>query len=220
MGTVVITGANRGIGLELATQLKASGERVIALCRTTSSKLNALEIEVIEGVDVRQPDQALIGLRSLGVSRVDLLINNAGILKNETLGAIDYEQMIEQFEINTLGPLRVTETLLPLLIRGSKVAHITSRMGSIEDNTSGGRYGYRVSKAALNMASVSLAHDLKDQGISVCVLHPGFVRTDMTGLNGLIDTDESARGLIARIRALTLEETGGFWHSNGERLPW
>ncbi len=128
--------------------------------------------------------------------------------------------MRRQFEVNSLGPLRVTAALRGNLGQGSKVAIVTSRMGSIEDNTSGGRYGYRMSKAAVNMAGRSLANDLKDRGVAVAILHPGFVRTEMTGHQGLIDPPESAAGLIARIDELTLETTGGFWHANGEIIPW
>lgn len=151
---------------------------------------------------------------------VEVLINNAGILFRETLEDLAYAQIRQQFEINALGPLRVTHALLPNLHAGSKVAMVTSRMGSIADNTSGSRYGYRMSKAALNMAAVSLAHDLRDQGIAVAVVHPGFVRTDMTAKNGQIDPAEAAAGILRRIDALTLQNTGTFWHQNGEHLPW
>ena len=109
---------------------------------------------------------------------------------------------------------------LARLGEGARIGLVTSRMGSIGDNTSGGRYGYRMSKAALNMAGVSLAHDLRPRGVAVAILHPGFVRTDMTGGNGLIDPPESARGLADRLEELTLDNTGGFWHMSGEPLPW
>ena len=119
-----------------------------------------------------------------------------------------------------MGPLRLTHALLGNLESGSKIAVVTSRMGCISDNTSGSRYGYRMSKAAVNMAGVSLAVDLRHRGIAVIILHPGFVRTDMTGGDGLIDAPESASGLLERIDWLTLERTGELWHQNGERLPW
>ncbi len=128
--------------------------------------------------------------------------------------------MRRQFEVNSLGPLRVTAALRGNFGEGSKVAIITSRMGSIADNTSGGRYGYRMSKTAVNMAGRSLAQDLREAGVAVVILHPGFVRTDMTGGQGLIDAPESAAGLIARIDELTLETSGSFRHTNGEDLPW
>ena len=122
--------------------------------------------------------------------------------------------------VNALGPLRMTYAMLPFLNDGAKIAMMTSRMGSIGDNTSGSRYGYRMSKAALNIASVSLAYDLKPRGIAVGILHPGFVRTKMTGNNGFIDPDEAVTALLTRIDELTLDNSGTFWHSNGNVLPW
>jgi NAD(P)-dependent dehydrogenase (short-subunit alcohol dehydrogenase family) len=220
MANYVITGANRGIGLELCTQLSARGERVIALCRQSSPALDALGVRVETGIDVSDDGVVEILRERLSDTTVDVLINNAGILRHESLDDLDFDRMRRQFEINSLGPLRVTLALTPLLAEGAKVAIITSRMGSIGDNTSGGRYGYRMSKAAVNVAGVSLAHDLKARRVAVVILHPGFVRTDMTGHNGLIDPPESAAGLIARIDAITLESSGSFLHMNGERLPW
>ena len=220
MGVYVITGANRGIGLAFCAQLKARGEEVIAVCRRSSPELEALGVQVEAGVDVTQEaDVAALAGRLAG-KRVDVLINNAGILLRESLDEMDFAQIRQQFEVNSLAPLRVSLAMLPLMGKGGKIAMITSRMGSIADNTSGSRYGYRMSKAALNMGSVSLAHDLKPRGIAVAILHPGYVKTDMTGNTGHIDTDESARGLIARIDGLHLDNTGTFWHTNGEILPW
>ena len=220
MATALITGANRGIGLELCRQLAARGETVIAVCRQSSDDLHELGVQVEAAVDVTD-DAALAGLaRRLGQVQLDLVINNAGLLTREALDDLDFDRMRAQFEINALGPLRVTSHLLPLMPRGAKLALITSRMGSIGDNTSGGRYGYRMSKAALNMAGVSLAQDLHPRGIAVAILHPGFVRTGMTGFSGLIDAPESAAGLIQRVDQLTLENSGTFWHENGEVLPW
>ena len=220
MATVCITGANRGIGLELARQFNDRGDEVIACCRKASDDLDGLGVEIVDGVDVA--DDACAGrlAQGLGDRRVDLLVNNAGLLTDESLGDLDFDRMRRQFEINSLGPLRVTAALRHNLGAGSKVAIVTSRMGSIEDNTSGGRYGYRMSKAAVNMAGRSLAQDLKSDGVAVVILHPGFVRTEMTGRSGLVDPPESAAGLIARIDELTLDNTGTFWHANGERLPW
>ena len=127
--------------------------------------------------------------------------------------------MERQFKVNSLGPLRVTAALLPSLGAGSKVGIITSRMGSVEDNTSGGYYGYRMSKAAVNMAGMSLARDLKDHNIAVALLHPGMVATDMTGGRG-VTPEHSASGLIQRMDALDLEHSGIFWREEGEKLPW
>ena len=220
MPTVVITGANRGIGLELARQFKQRGDEVVAACRQSSDELTKLDVEVVEGIDVS--DDASVGrlAESFEGRTIDVLINCAGILSDESLGDLDFDRIRRQFEINSLGPLRVTAALRKNLGNGSKVAIITSRMGSIEDNTSGGRYGYRMSKAAVNMAGRSLANDLKEAGVAVAILHPGFVRTDMTGHQGLIDPPESAAGIITRIDEVTVETTGTFWHTNGEKIPW
>lgn len=220
MPTIVITGANRGIGLELARQFKKHGDDVVASCRESSDDLAKLDVEVVEGVDVT--DDASVGelVKALGDRTVDVLVNCAGILSDESLSDLDFDRMRRQFEVNSLGPLRVTAALRGNLGEGSKVAIITSRMGSIGDNTSGGRYGYRMSKTAVNMVGRSLAQDLREAGVAVVILHPGFVRTDMTGGQGLIDAPESAAGLIARIDELTLETSGSFRHTNGEELPW
>jgi len=219
MATIVITGANRGIGLELSRQLRERGDEVIALCRQGNSELEALGARVINGVDVTDASSLEAAARELAGTRIDILINNAGIFGNEPFDGLDYDRIREHFEINALGALRVTSTLRELLDEGSKVILITSRMGSIGDNGSGSYYGYRMAKAALNMAGVNLAHDFRHRGVAVAILHPGMVATRMTGHQG-IPASESAQGLIARIDDLRLEDSGGFWHANGERLPW
>ena len=219
MATVVITGANRGIGLEIARIFKARGDEIVAVVRKSSPELDALGVRVEADVDLT--DDALGGLAErLGDLSIDVLLNNAGLLKMSSLKALDLASIRAQFEVNTLGPLKVTAALLGNLTEGAKVVHITSRMGSITDNTAGGAYGYRMSKAALNMAAMSMSHDLKKKQIAVAVLHPGFVRTGMTNGNGNVDPAESAAGLVARVDALTLEDSGGFWHAEGQRLPW
>ncbi len=220
MKHAVVTGANRGIGLELCRQLVEAGWSVTALCRRRTAELDALGVAVREDFDVTDADSLDALAEDLGADSVDLLVNNAGILESTSLDHLDLDSLRRQFEVNTLGPLRVTAALLPALRRGARVALVTSRMGSIADNTSGGSYGYRMSKAALNAAGKSLAHDLEPRGISVAILHPGYVRTDMTGGQGLIDVDEAAAGLLRRIEELTPDNTGTFWHSNGEVLPW
>ncbi|MDB2373979.1 SDR family oxidoreductase [Psychrosphaera haliotis] len=220
MKTAVITGANRGIGLAMATQLSQQGWEIIGVCRSDSDELEAIAGMVISGIDVTEPEHLQQVKKILGDTKVDLLINNAGLLQDEKLGEIDYDSIRDQFEINTLAPLMVTEALLPNMSEGSKVALITSRMGSIADNESGGRYGYRASKAALNAFGKSLSLDLKDDGIAVALLHPGYVQTRMVNFGGHITPEEAAEGLLARIDELNLENTGGFWHSNGEQLPW
>ena len=217
---VVITGANRGVGLELARHYAAEGCEVIGVCRQSSEELAGVAGQVIDGVDVTT-DAGIDKLKSgLAGKRISLLINNAGLLQDEQLGSIDFDSIRTQMEINAYAPLRVAEALAPLMGQGSKIANITSRMGSIADNDSGGRYGYRASKAALNAFGKSLAVDLKPRGIAVAQLHPGYVKTRMVNFGGLISPEESARGLAERIANLTLENTGSFWHSNGEELPW
>jgi NAD(P)-dependent dehydrogenase (short-subunit alcohol dehydrogenase family) len=217
---VLITGANRGIGLELVRYYAARNDRPIGVCRHATEALREAAHRVIDDVDVAS-DAGLERLKEKTADMdIDVLINNAGILRFETLDALHIDGIREQFEVNALGPLRVTHTLLEKMGEGSKVACITSRMGSIADNTSGSRYGYRMSKAALNMAAVSLAHDLKPQGIAVGIVHPGFVQTDMVGGNGDITPDVAAERIAARIEELNLQNTGTFWHANGEVLPW
>jgi NAD(P)-dependent dehydrogenase (short-subunit alcohol dehydrogenase family) len=220
MSTALVTGANRGIGLEFCKQLKASNYDVIATCRKTSAELDALGVRVETGIDMSDAASIKELKQRLGETKIDLLINNAGIMNNESIVDLDFDTIQQQWEVNTLGPLRVVDELKSLMTNPSKIALITSRMGSIADNGSGGYYGYRMSKAALNMAGVSLAHDLKGQGIAVGILHPGFVSTDMTGNGGQINPDESVTGLMARIENLNLENSGTFWHMNGEVLPW
>ena len=219
MATVVITGCNRGIGLQLCRQFAARGDDVIAVCRSGSEQLDALGVRVVAGVDVGD-DACIAALRNaLGDQPVDIVVNNAGILRRERFGEIDYSSMIEQYQVNTLGPLRVTEALLDNLSAGSKVAIVTSRVGSIEDNSSGGNYGYRASKAAVNQVGMNLKHELGPRGIAVALLHPGLVATEMTGGTG-IDPKDSAAGLIDRIDELNLENSGTFWHAEGYQLPW
>jgi len=220
MSVSVVTGANRGIGLELCRELKRRGREVVAVCRERSKELDELSTRVIDKIDVA--DEASIAkLReALAKDSIDLLVNNAGILRPDSLDGVETDSIRIQLEVNALAPLLVTKALLPCMKSGAKVALITSRMGSIGDNTSGGYYGYRMSKAALNAAGMSLAHDLKPRGIAILILHPGFVRTQMTAGHGAVAPIESARGLLDRIEELTLETTGRFLHMNGESLPW
>jgi NAD(P)-dependent dehydrogenase (short-subunit alcohol dehydrogenase family) len=221
MALTVITGANRGIGLALCQVLKKRGDTVVAACRSSSRELDALGLEVVSGVDVSEDGGINQLVQAVGGRRIDWLINNAGILRRDgSLEALDLSALRMQFEVNALAPLRVTAALIRRLGQGSKLGLVTSRMGSIDDNTSGGSFGYRMSKAALNMAGKSLAHDLKPRGIAIAILHPGFVKTDMVGGQGQVEPLDSARGLVARLDELTLETSGGFWHQNGQRLPW
>lgn len=220
MKHVVITGANRGIGLELARHYAGRGDSVTGVCRESSSELEEVATRVIDGINVTD-DATVQRLKAeLGEQTIDVLINNAGLLQDEKLGSIDFDSIRTQMEVNAYAPLRVAQALLPLMGSGGKIANITSRMGSIADNDSGGRYGYRASKAALNAFGKSLAMDLKPRGIAVAQLHPGFVKTRMVGFSGMIGPDEAARGLAMRIDALSMDNTGSFWHGNGDELPW
>ena len=221
MSTYLITGANRGIGLELARQLKDRGEDVIATCRHVSAELNSLSVRVETDIDITSGDSVVKLKKSLNDIRVDVLIQNAGIAEFNSLSNLDPQSIVHQFEVNALSPLCCVQAMLSQLSKSAKIALISSRMGSIEDNSSGGSYGYRMSKVALCMAGKSLAVDLKPKGISVAILHPGLVSTRMTSFtsNG-IHPKESVKGLIQRIDELTLDNTGTFWHSNGEVLPW
>ncbi len=219
MANVLITGANRGIGLELTRLFASRGDRVVAAVRRSSEALAQLDVRVEEGIDMA--DDALGGLpERLGQLRLDLIIANAGVLSFESLADLAPDRIRHQFEINALGPLKLTAALRPYLNRGAKVALITSRMGSIADNDSGSAYGYRMSKAALNMAAKSLSIDLRGAGVAVAVLHPGWVKTEMTRGSGNIEPAGAAAGLLQRIDALELETSGGFWHAEGHELPW
>jgi short-subunit dehydrogenase len=178
-----------------------------------------LDVRVIDNIDVSSGQSIELLRDQLANVKLDWLINNAGILAVESLDDLNFETIEQQFRVNSMGPLRVTAALLDNLSDGSKVGIITSRMGSIDDNTSGGYYGYRMSKAAVNMAGASLAHDLRPRGVAVALLHPGMVATEMTGRQG-IPPAESASGLIQRMDELQLDQSGSFWHANGELLPW
>ena len=219
MTNVLITGANRGIGLEMSRQYAARGDEVIAVCRQTSPELNGLGVRVIDGIDVTSSDSCDVLQRELDGLLLDRLVNNAGILERNTLDNFNSESIERQFRVNAVAPLRVSTALLPNLESGSRVFIITSRMGSVEDNSSGGSYGYRMSKAAVNMAGKSLSVDLQEQGIAVILLHPGWVSTEMTGQTG-IPAEQSAAGLIERMDSLGIEQTGTFWHQEGYELPW
>lgn len=223
--TIVITGANRGIGYAMAKICQQRGDNVYALCRQSSAQLDALGVNVVANVDIASQagvDKAVSALKGISI---DLLINNAGILRDEQLSDLNQETILEQFNVNALAPLCFSHALLDNLSSGSKITFITSRMGSITDNTSGGRYGYRMSKAALNIAAVSLAGDLKADNIAIGIYHPGYVQTEMVNndgvlTNGDISATTAAERLITLMDQLTMAETGVFKHSNGENLPW
>lgn len=219
----LIVGANRGIGLALAQAMSKEAIPVIAACRAASPELQALPVQVETGVDVADLGSLRALAKRIAQIRIDTLMVVAGVLSVESLDAIDddaLERMKRQFDINTLGPLRVVSALRNHLSKGSKVGILTSRMGSMADNGSGGYYGYRASKAAVNAVGVSLARDLAEHDIAVALLHPGFVRTDMTGGRGDVDAATSAAGLWTRMKETTMANSGRFVHANGSDLPF
>jgi len=222
---IVITGANRGIGYAMAKLCQQRGDNVYALCRQSSTELNALGVNVIEQIDIATQAGIDKAVSALNGVTIDLLINNAGILRDEQLSYLNQKTIVEQFNVNALAPLCLSHALLDNLSSGSKIALITSRMGSITDNTSGGRYGYRMSKAALNIAAVSLAKDLEADNVAVGIYHPGYVQTEMVNSNGILSNGDisanvAAERLIGLMDNLTMAESGIFKHSNGDVLPW
>lgn len=220
MATVLITGANRGIGLAFTQHYLAAGHHVIAVCRQPSEELLNSNASIIKDIDVSEASSMALLSEAIADQTIDILINNAGIFQNETVVDMNFEQIERQFHVNAVAPLRVVDALHDKMPAGSKIALITSRMGSIADNGSGAYYGYRMSKAALNAAGKSLAHDLKIRGISVAILHPGMVSTAMIGYAGDVTPEQAVKGLSARIEALNLANSGTFWHANGDTLPW
>ena len=227
MKTFLITGADRGIGEAMAMEVARRGDVAIASCFGDSPSLRAKGIRVEPGVDVTSDAAVKALAERLAGTKLAVLVNVAGIFEGGEFPAIDLDKCRREYEVNTLGPLRVTQALLPLLDRGGKVAIVTSRVGSLGENRAGGIYGYRMSKAAANMLGVCLSIDLAKRGIAVACLHPGSVRTEMTRgiasspvVGTFVEPIEAARGLLDRIEELTLETTGRFRHANGEDLPW
>ena len=226
MSTVLVVGADRGIAHAICQQLHDRGDTVIAACLVGNEALARAGVTVIGDVDVTSQASvdALAAKLVAEDTSLDVIFHVAGVLGLDELGAIDYDEVRREIEINTLGPLRTIEALRGLLHPGSKVGILTSRVGSLADNGSGGMYAYRISKAAANMAGLNLHHDLKKQGVHVLMLHPGMVATDLTkdfpGDHEYITPDQAAAGLIADVDGLTAETAGRFQHSNGEWLPW
>lgn len=243
MPTVVITGSNSGLGLELCRQLVARGDAVYAACRAPSPELLALGVtKVIEGVDQTQESCSKVLADALADVSVDILVNNAGAIgckpgltwdeqhDVQTFAALDLDGMKLAFDVNVVGPLRVSKAVAPRMPPGSKIVMISSLMGSVGDNGSGGLMAYRCSKSALNQAGVTMARELKAKDIAVGLVHPGMLKTNFGG--GIPDSkakwfrpvDGGARGVIEAIDALTMETTGGFIHGNyGNGLkpcPW
>lgn len=226
--TTLITGANRGLGLEFSKQYAADGWQVFACCRHPQSALalQALALEhklirilALDISDFKQIEALALGLKN---ESLDVLINNAGIYPASSFGNSDEAAWLQAFKINSIAPLKMAEALMPHLMRGNHkiIATLSSKMGSIDDNGSGGEYAYRSSKTAVNMVMKSLSIDVKPHGISVVTLHPGWVRTEMGGPNGLIDAPESVQGLRKVIAQQTLSNTGKFITYDGKEVAW
>jgi NAD(P)-dependent dehydrogenase (short-subunit alcohol dehydrogenase family) len=221
VATWLVTGTSRGLGLELVRQLHARGDDVIATCRTRTPELDEIGCRVVDGIDVGSDGVGDALRRALRDGQaLDVVVNNAGVGRWDTLETVDLDAARDELDVNALGPLRVTLALLPRLAAGAKIALVSSKAGSIGDRPSGGNYGYRMSKAALNMLGANLAADLAARGIHVAVLHPGFVRTEMTRGGGNLDPPESAAGLIRQIDALDASRSGRFFHSDGSEIAW
>ncbi|WP_281646216.1 SDR family oxidoreductase [Parendozoicomonas sp. Alg238-R29] len=226
--TIVITGANRGIGLEFCQQYLAAGETVFAVLRssTPSGQLHTLSEKYPDTLtlitaDVTQQEDLHRLHRQLQGQLIDLLINNAGIYGERLpFGEVNQEEWMRVLQVNTIAPLMVTQALVDLLPAGAKIALISSKMGSISDNTSGCSYIYRSSKAAVNAVGKSLSHDLADKGLSVVICHPGWVRTNMGGPDALIDTQTSVTGLRKVIENLNAENSGQFFNYDGSNIDW
>ena len=228
MSTVLITGANRGLGYEFVKQYSENGFEVLACCRNinnakelkelaeTSNKIKVYELDVGNVKAIKSLSQQLQN------EKIDVLINNAGIYRSSTVGNINYDEWIESFKVNTIAPYQIVENFLNQIMNSDlkKVVSITSKMGSIDDNTSGGSYIYRSSKTALNSMMRCLTHDLKNQGVATLTLHPGWVRTDMGGPGGWIDSFESVQGMIKQIDKLTIDDSGNYLDYAGKSINW
>ena len=225
---VLITGANRGLGLEFCRQYLDEGCKVFACCRSPETATDLLKLKQtardrldIIPLDVTNPIQLTNLKHTLEGESVDLLINNAGVYGERLpFGQVEEQQWMEVLRTNTVAPLMVVQTLVGLIPKGGKILLMTSKMGSVADNTSGGSYIYRSSKAALNAVGKSLALDLADKGIRVAICHPGWVVTDMGGPNALIDTQTSIKGLRGVMEGLSADNSGQFFNYNGAPIPW
>ncbi|MEE8189862.1 MAG: SDR family oxidoreductase [Kiloniellales bacterium] len=230
MPSVLITGANRGIGFEFARSFAADGWRVHACCRhpDRAEDLKALAegpngTVNLHRLDVTDGLRAAALARELAEESIDILLNNAGIYGAKTgFGETDYDEWLPVFAVNTLGPMRMSERFIEQVARSRRklIVHITSRKGSIGENTSGGAYIYRSSKAALNMVAKGMALDLAERGITVVVFHPGWVRTDLGGPNALITPAESVAGMRAVMERLTPDDSGRFFAYDGSTIDW
>ncbi len=224
MATWLVTGANRGLGLEMAKQLSERGDAVIATARHPEEATELAKLDVrLEALDVTDRESVRLLAHKLKDAAIDVLVNNSGIgVKSVPFEQLDLDGLGQFFQVNAVGPLRVTQALLDNVRKGERkvIAQVTSKMGSIADNTGGGAYAYRSSKAALNMANKSLAIDLTPDQITAVVLHPGWVKTDMGGQNAPLLPPESVAGMLKVIDGLTAADTGKFFDYAGAEVPW
>ena len=229
--TVLVTGANRGLGLEFVRQYAGDGWKVWAACRSPKSakELKALQAQHADGIsilalDVTDSDSIRSAAAQLRGEPIDLLLNNAGVGSPpaQKIGSLDYAAWARVIDANVLGPARVVEAFVGNVAKGGgkRIVTLTSRMGSIEDNTSGGSYAYRSSKAGVNAVMKSFSIDLAPRGITCVVVHPGWVRTDMGGAGGKLAPAESVKALRALIDSLKAKDTGKFFDYDGSELPW
>jgi NAD(P)-dependent dehydrogenase (short-subunit alcohol dehydrogenase family) len=231
MPSVLITSANRGIGLEFAAQYLSAGWQVHAACRHPQAATELVDLAkrradliTVFAMDVTRRESVTAAAAGLRGQAIDLLINSAGVLgaSDQRTGHIDYESWAQVLDVNTLGPMRVTEAFTEHLARSDRklVVTITSGMGSIADNTSGGSIAYRSSKAAVNMAMRSAAIDLRDRRIVCVVVNPGWVRTDMGGPNATLSVEASVSAMRRLIDTLGLPQSGKFFNYDGREYPW
>ncbi len=228
---VLVTGANRGLGLEFVRQYAAEGWQVFAACRAPDKAGELKKLEAGSGGRVRVLPMDVVDVASvraaagvIGAQPIDLLLNNAGVMgpRNDRIGSIDYTAWARVLDANSLGPMRVVEAFVENVAKGGqkKIVTITSGMGSLEDNTSGGAYAYRTSKAAVNMVVRSLALDLAPRGITCIVMNPGWVRTDMGGAGGKLSPAESIKAMRSVIANLRPDDSGKFLNYTGKPYPW
>ncbi len=219
MEHVLVTGGETGLGLSLVREYTDAGDKVSVLCRASTPELDALTPAIHTGVDITNAAAVFRAAAELGDAPIDILINNAGIMIDDDIDNIDVTAVRQQFEVNALGTLNIALAFRRRLRRNSKVVNISSRLGSVGDNASGGDFGYRMSKAAQNMLTSNLAIHLREEGIVVVAAHPGIVASNMTGGKGT-PSDEVAHNLRATIGKMTVETTGRFIDRFGKELPW
>ncbi len=230
MATILVTGANRGLGIEFVEQYLNEGNEVIATYRNENSSMDLIKmgnersnLKLLQ-LDVSSNKSLNSFAENLGDSPIDIFINNAGVYgpRNSSFGNLDEENWIPAIKINAIAPILLTQLIIKNIRSGAdkKLIFITSKMGSIDDNKAGGAYVYRSSKTALNAVVKSLSVDLENEGIVVALIHPGWVKTDMGGPNALIDKDTSVKGMTEVISNLDISSTGNFYNYDGSIIPW